>query len=434
MGSRSPANCRSGNITEVLAIVPARGGSKGIPRKNIRLFAGYPLLAYSIAAGLQAETVTRTIISTDDDEIAAVARESGAQVPFMRPGELAEDNTTDLPVFRHALAWLQEHEGYRPDVVVQLRPTSPIRPPDLVDRAVRTLSAHQDADSVRGVVPAGQNPHKMWRVTGAGGPMTPLLEVEGISEPYNAPRQSLPPVFWQTGHVDAIRPATILSKASMTGHAVYPLIIDPRYTVDIDNLTDWSRYEAVVQSGSLEMVVPGRARRSMPERIDLIVTDFDGVITDNRVWTDETGRETVVASRSDSMHIRELRERGVEVVILSSEPNPVVRARAEKMGMVEVVQGIDLQGKGQALRKLILHKNVDARHVAYIGNDLNDLPCFEVAGWAVAVADAYPEVRRAADWVLKASGGHGALRELCDMVLARLRGRVTSKAESPNGA
>jgi len=421
-------------MTEVLAIIPARGGSKGIPRKNIRDFAGHPLLAYSIAAGLQAETVTRTIVSTEDEEIASVARSYGAQVPFLRPAELAEDDTTDLPVFQHALAWLQEHERYWPEVVVQLRPTSPLRPPDLVDQAVRTLSAHRDADSVRGVVPAGQNPHKMWRLASPGSPMTPLLEVVGISEPYNAPRQSLPGIFWQTGHVDAIRPATIQSKGSMTGNTVYPLIIDPRYTVDIDNLPDWTRYEAVVQSGSLEMVLPGRRRRPMPERIDLIVTDFDGVITDNRVWTDQTGRETVVASRSDSMHIRELRERGVEVVILSSEPNPVVRARAEKMGMVEVVQGIDLQGKGQALRSLLAHKGADASHVAYIGNDLNDLPCFEVAGWAVAVADAYPEVRRAADWVLKTAGGHGALRELCDMILADLRGRISSKSESANGA
>jgi YrbI family 3-deoxy-D-manno-octulosonate 8-phosphate phosphatase len=421
-------------MTEVLAIVPARGGSKGIPRKNIRDFAGHPLLAYSVAAGLQSETVTRTIVSTEDEEIAAVARHYGAQVPFLRPAELAEDDTTDLPVFQHALAWLQEHERYRPEVVIQLRPTSPIRPPDLVDRAVRTLSAHGDADSVRGVVPAGQNPHKMWRLTGPGSPMTPLLQVKGIAEAYNAPRQSLPATFWQTGHVDAIRVATIQSKGSMTGTTVYPLIIDPRYTVDIDNLSDWTRYEALVQSGSLEMVLPGRPRRPMPERIDLIVTDFDGVITDNRVWTDQTGRETVVASRSDSMHIRELRERGVEVVILSSEPNPVVRARAEKMGMVEVVQGIDLQGKGQALRNLLAHKNVDASHVAYIGNDLNDLPCFEVAGWAVAVADAYPEVRRLADWVLKTAGGHGALRELCDMILPGLRGRISSNSENTNGA
>ncbi len=110
---------------EVLAVIPARGGSKGIPRKNIRQFAGYPLIAYSIAAGLQAEMVTRVIVSTDDEEIAQVSRQFGAEVPFFRPTELAQDNTTDLPVFQHALRWLKEHEGYEPDVVVQLRPTSP---------------------------------------------------------------------------------------------------------------------------------------------------------------------------------------------------------------------------------------------------------------------------------------------------------------------
>ena len=95
---------------EVLAIIPARGGSKGIPHKNIRKFAGYPLIAYSIAAGLQAQTVTRVILSTDDPEIAAVGRKWGADVPFMRPAEFAQDTTTDLPVFEHALKWLAEHE------------------------------------------------------------------------------------------------------------------------------------------------------------------------------------------------------------------------------------------------------------------------------------------------------------------------------------
>jgi YrbI family 3-deoxy-D-manno-octulosonate 8-phosphate phosphatase len=421
-------------MTEVLAVVPARGGSKAIPRKNIRDFAGYPLLAYSIAAGLQARTVARTIVSTDDEEIAGVARAFGAQVPFMRPAELGADDTTDLPVFQHALRWLDENEGYRPHVVVQLRPTSPIRPPDCVDSAVQELLDHADADSVRGVVPAGQNPHKMWRLAAGSGPMQPLLDVDGVAEPYNAPRQGLPPIYWQTGHVDAIRAETILTKSSMTGDRVYPLLIDPRYTVDIDNLADWSRYEALVYSGTLQMVSPGPARRPMPERIDLIVTDFDGVITDNRVWTDENGKETVVASRSDSMHIRELRERGVEVIILSSEPNPVVRARAAKMGMVEAVHGIDIRGKGQAFRKILAQRGVDAANVAYIGNDLNDLPCFEIAGWAVAVADAYPEVRRAADWVLKTPGGRGALREVCDMVLARVRAQDAAKQENPNEA
>ena len=161
-------------MTEILALIPARGGSKGIPRKNIRNFAGYPLIAWSIAVGLQAETVTRVIVSTDDDEIAAVAREYGAEVPFMRPVELAQDRTPDLPVFEHALKMLEEVDGYKPDVVVQLRPTSPIRPRGMVDEAVHILHSHNDADCVRGVVPAGQNPHKMWRFDGDDKPIKPL--------------------------------------------------------------------------------------------------------------------------------------------------------------------------------------------------------------------------------------------------------------------
>ncbi len=406
-------------MTEVLALIPARGGSKGIPRKNIRNFAGYPLIAWSIAAAKQAASVTRVIVSTDDEEIAAAARQFGAEIPFLRPAEFAQDNTTDLPVFVHALKWLDEHEGYKPDVVVQLRPTSPIRPRGLVDKAVEILLSHPDADSVRGVVPAGQNPHKMWRLpNGENAPMKNLLDVEGIDEPYNAPRQILPPVYWQTGHIDAIRAATILN-GSMSGKNIYPLIIDARFTVDIDNLGDWARYEHLVATGGLDMVWAGRARRPMPATVKLIVSDFDGVITDNRVWTSEEGLETVVASRSDSMRVRDLRERGIEVMILSSEPNPVVRARAEKMG-VESVQGIDIRSKGEALKKLLAEKNVDASQVIYIGNDLNDLPCFEIAGWAVAVADAYPEVLRAADHVLSRAGGHGAVRELCELVLKNI--------------
>ena len=122
---------------------------------------------------------------------------------------------------------MKENEGYKPDVVVQLRPTSPIRPRDCVDKAVRILLDHPDADCVRGVVPAGQNPHKMWRIGDGNEPMTPLLQVAGIPEPYNAPRQSLPQIYWQTGHVDAIRTATICEKGSMTGERIYPLLIEP---------------------------------------------------------------------------------------------------------------------------------------------------------------------------------------------------------------
>jgi YrbI family 3-deoxy-D-manno-octulosonate 8-phosphate phosphatase len=404
-------------MTEILALIPARGGSKGIPRKNIRSFAGYPLLAWSIAAAKQAACVTRILVSTDDEEIAAVAREYGAETPFLRPAEFAQDNTTDLPVFEHALQWLEANEAYQPEIVIQLRPTSPIRPRDCVDSAVNILLQRPDADCVRGVVPAGQNPHKMWRIAGDGQPMKSLLEVEGITEPYNAPRQILPPVYWQTGHIDAIRVSTIKQKHSLTGDVIYPLVIDPRYIVDIDNLSDWAKYESLANSG-LEIVTPGKQKRPMPEQIDLIVSDFDGVITDNRVWVNEEGIEYVAAYRSDSIGVQYLRTIGIEVMILSSELNRVVEARARKMG-VEVIHGIGLHDKGRVMREVLEQKNIKAENVIYIGNDLNDLPCFEVAGWSVAVADAYPAVLRAADHVLSKTGGHGALRELIDLILTR---------------
>ncbi|MEA4907840.1 MAG: acylneuraminate cytidylyltransferase [Chloroflexi bacterium] len=405
---------------EVLAIIPARGGSKGIPRKNIRKFAGYPLLAYSIAAGKQAECVTRVIVSTDDEEIAAVARQYGAETPFLRPAEFAQDQSLDLPVFQHALRWLEEHAGYRPDVVVQLRPTSPVRPRGMVDEAVRLLLAHPEADSVRGVVPAGQNPHKMWRLDGAGGQMRPLLSVEGVPEPYNAPRQVLPPVYWQTGHIDAIRPATLLEKGSMSGDVILPLLLDPRYTVDIDNPSDWPKYEWLVYQGGLDMVTPGRQRRPLPDRVDLVVFDFDGVMTDNRVWVDQDGREMVAANRSDSYRLSHLMRAGVKAVVISTETNPVVAARCKKM-RVPVIQNVP--DKTVTLTAYLQENQIDPQHTVYLGNDINDIPCFPLVACAVAVADAQPEALREADLVLSENGGHGAVRELCEILLQRLQER-----------
>ncbi len=404
---------------EVLALVPARGGSKSIPRKNIRLFAGHPLIAYSIAAGLQASAVTRVIVSTDDEEIASVARQYGAETPFLRPAELAQDATTDLPVFQHALKWLDEHEGYRPEIVVQLRPTSPVRPSDCVDRAIEILIRYPEADCVRGVIPSGQNPFKMWRIDAAGR-MAPLMQVDGLAEPYNAPRQSLPQTYWQTGHIDAMRVSTILRKGSLSGEVILPLLIDPRYSIDIDSLNDWRRGEWLVLQGGgearLEMVHPGRAPRPLPERVDLLVLDFDGVLTDNRVWVGEDGYEQVAAYRSDSLALARLRQAGVEALVLSMETNPVVTARSKKM-KVPVLQGI--VDKAAVLTGFLAERGINPSHVVYVGNDVNDLPCFPIVGCAVVPEDAQPQALRQADLVLENRGGHGAVRELCDILIQR---------------
>jgi YrbI family 3-deoxy-D-manno-octulosonate 8-phosphate phosphatase len=404
----------SAKKTEVLAIIPARGGSKSIPRKNAQLFAGHPLLAYSVAAATQSKHVTRVIISTDDPAMAEMAKQYGAEAPFLRPAEFAQDATLDLPVFQHALQWLATEEKYTPDVVVHLRPTSPLRPVGLVDQAIETLLAHPKADSVRGVVPSGQNPYKMWRLN-EDGPMQPLLTHEGTAEAYNAPRQQLPPTYWQTGHVDAIRTATITQKHSMSGDAVWPVIIDPRYTADIDTPNDWRRLEWLATSGELNVVWPGKAPRPLPSEVKLMVLDFDGVLTDNRVWIGEDGKEQIAANRSDGLGIELLRKSGVEVFVISMESNPVVARRCEKMG-IGFKKGIEK--KGPALQELLADLKIAPEHTVFMGNDTNDLPCFPLVACAIAPVDAHPDVAAQADLRLTHKGGHGAVRELCDLILA----------------
>ncbi|MCK5053995.1 MAG: acylneuraminate cytidylyltransferase [Anaerolineales bacterium] len=403
------------NSGEVLAIIPARGGSKSLPKKNIIPLGGYPLLAYSIAAGQQAAGVGRVIVSTDDEEIASIARSFGAEVPFIRPKELAQDHTLDLPVFEHALAWLAENEEYLPEIVLQLRPTSPFRPLDLVDKALDILHTQPEADSVRGVVTAGQNPYKMWRINESGS-MIPLLE-EGLIESYNMPRQELPVTYWQTGHIDAIRIRTILEQGSMSGEVIFPVMIDSRYSVDIDSEQDWRLAEGRLESLQHEVILPGRRRRKLPGEVELVVLDFDGVMTDNRVWVDADSREWVAANRSDGWGIARLKDAGVDVVVLSTETNPVVKARCDKLGL-PVHQGI--VDKEVALKALLKERGINSERVIYLGNDVNDLPCFPLVGCALVVADAHPQAKMSADVILQNSGGHGAVRELCDRLLEQI--------------
>ncbi|HEY59403.1 MAG TPA: N-acylneuraminate cytidylyltransferase [Anaerolineae bacterium] len=402
--------------TEVLAVIPARGNSKSIPRKNIRNFAGHPLIAYSIAAGLQAEKVTRVIVSTDNEEIAQVSANYGAEVPFKRPDEFAKDETPDLPVFRHALHWLQDNEDYNPEIVVHLRPTSPVRPVDCVDSAIKLLLDNPEADSVRGVVIAGQNPYKMWQIK-SDGQMMPLLHIKDMKEAYNVPRQELPPVYWQTGHIDAIRVSTIMKKNSMSGDVIIPLIMDPLYTVDIDTLYDWRKAEQLLQSLDIEMVAPFKPQKSFPDKVALLVLDFDGVLTDDRVWVDQNGREMVAVSRSDGLGLELLRKQTeIEVIVISKERNPVVAARCKKLGL-QFYQGID--NKSSILDEMLKEKKIDPQQIIYLGNDINDISCFDLVGFAVAPIDAHPEVSKLADLVLQKPGGLGAVRELCDLLITK---------------
>lgn len=407
--------------SQVLGLVPARGGSKSLPRKNVRLLAGRPLIAHSIEAALASRTLDRVVVSTDDEEIAEIARRHGAEVPFLRPPHLAEDDTPDLPVFRHALDWFDEHDGWRPEIVVQLRPTSPLRRPQDIDLAVAMLGDRPEADSVRSVASPLENPYKMWSLA-PGRWLAPILASD-LEEPFNLPRQRLPDVYWQTGAIDATRRRTIVDLGSMTGARILPLIVDTLGPVDVDTQASLDLVDWMIRTGRVPWMPPpsaagggsgpGPASPRLPRRPKLLVLDFDGVLTDNRVWVNEAGEETVAFDRGDGMGIRLLRQAGVDVLVLSTEENPVVGARCRKL-CIPFRHG--LADKREALLQWVSEHEIDLADVAYVGNDVNDLGCLEIVGLAVAVPDSHPDVLRMAHLTLIRPGGAGAVREICDLI------------------
>ena len=222
---------------KVLAIIPARGGSKGIPGKNIKLLAGKPLIAWSIDAAKGSKYIDRTILSTDGEDIAKVGREWGAEVPFMRPLEFAQDLTPDPPVFIHALAWLKENENYVPDIVVHMRPTGPLRTSEEIDESIELLSENPETDSVRSLQEPAKPPYKMWKESDKH--IIPFVsDMPGMKDWHTAPRQSLPKVFETTADIGIMWARVVTEKGSVIGDKVLPYFLK-RPTVDIDHLIDF---------------------------------------------------------------------------------------------------------------------------------------------------------------------------------------------------
>jgi CMP-N,N'-diacetyllegionaminic acid synthase len=235
-------------LQQVLAIIPARGGSKGIKRKNLVPLAGKPLLVHSIEHALAAKRVTRVIVSTEDREIADVALAAGAEVPFMRPEILAGDTVLDLPVFEHVLAELEHREGYRPELIVHLRPTAPLRKYHWIDEAVDLLAADAQADSVRSVSMPSQHPYRVFRIASSGY-LDPIMKQEHPT-PYLLRRQELPDMYYYNCVIDVTRPTTILNMKSMTGNRILPYIMDPDEVIDIDSLRDLATARLLMEGGN----------------------------------------------------------------------------------------------------------------------------------------------------------------------------------------
>ena len=222
----------------IYTIIPARGGSKGIPKKNIKTLKGKPLIAHTIEYSLKSKFTNKTIVSTDSLEIAEIAKSFGAIVPFIRPTNLAEDLTPDFPVFKHALLELENIFKEEIDLLILLRPTSPYRPHGLIEIGINKMIQNPGASSLRSVTKTNEHPYRQWIANGDC-----IVGYEkGTKEPYNIPRQQLPEIYFQTGDIEIIRRSTIMD-GSISGKNVIPLIINHDDMVDIDTHKDWKDAE-----------------------------------------------------------------------------------------------------------------------------------------------------------------------------------------------
>lgn len=235
----------------ILAVIPARSGSKSVPHKNIRMIAGKPMLAYSIEHAQRSELINRIIVSTDSEEYAQLARQYGAEVPFLRPAEYATDTATDLQVFEHCLTYLKEQENYQPELVVQLRPTYPIRRPEDIDAMLRMMLADEQIDSVRSIAPAKEIPYKMWKMKEDGW-IEPLLAEP--PECYNMPRQQLPRVYYQNACIDVFRPRVVLEEHSMNGKRIKGYQMENNYDIDTEEEFEKAQLYLTLQKGGRRFV------------------------------------------------------------------------------------------------------------------------------------------------------------------------------------
>lgn len=234
---------------EVLGIIPARGGSKSIPRKNIKLLCGKPLIAWSIEEAKKSRLLTRIIVSTDDLGIADVARQYGCEVPFLRPAEFAQDLSTDVEFLLHALDFLREKEGYNPEIVLRLPPTSPLRTATHIDEGIEKLIATPDADAVRPICEAPKHPYKLWKITEDKKFLEPFLpeSFTGFHEAYNLPRQLFPKAYIHTGAMDVIRTRTLREQKSTSGKKLAYFFMAPEDSVNIDHPIDFEIAEFLMQ-------------------------------------------------------------------------------------------------------------------------------------------------------------------------------------------
>ena len=391
------------NRVKVLAIIPARGGSKGIPRKNVMPLCGKPMITWTIEAALASRHVDRVVVSTDDPEIGDLARRLGVGVVW-RPVEISGDLASSEAAVVHTLDQVKAEDGYDPDLVVFLQCTAPLTLSDDIDGTIGAL-LEEDADTAVAVTDFH---YFLWR-------RDEKRNGVGINHDKTVRqlRQERDPEYIEAGAVYVMRAEGFRRTQHRFFGKTALYVMPAERCHEIDDPVDARIAEVLIRDRER-----GFALQKLPDCVSAAVFDFDGVFTDNRVLVGQDGEEAVLCHRGDGWGLAELKSTGIPILVLSSEQNPVVRARCEKIG-IDCIQG-DRQKLG-SLQRWLGERHVDPSETVYVGNDVNDISCLQAVGCGIAVGDAHPKAKMAARITLSAEGGHGAVRELTDMIIERMK-------------
>ncbi|MGV9554176.1 cytidylyltransferase domain-containing protein [Streptomyces sp. NPDC003522] len=406
-------------VRRVLAVIPARGGSKGVPAKNLAPVGGVPLVARAVRECLAGRLVTDVVVSTDDRDIAAAAREAGAEV-VLRPAAIAGDTATSEAAVLHALDTHEALHGTAVDAVLLVQCTSPFLVREDID-GVAAAVVENGADTAVTVAPFHGF---VWRDGDGDGDGGSETDAPGggfgvnHDKSYRPRRQDRPQDLLETGAAYAMDAAGFREHGHRFFGRTDLVRTDPARVLEVDDPHDLARARALAPLFDADPARPAGGTPAGPlptaADIDAVVLDFDGTQTDDRVLIDSDGREFVSVHRGDGLGIAALRRSGLKLLILSTERNPVVAARARKL-QLPVLHGID--HKDLALKHWCEEQGIAPERVLYVGNDVNDLPCFALVGWPVAVASAHDVVRGAARAVTTLPGGDGAIREIAGWIL-----------------
>ncbi|WP_273184691.1 acylneuraminate cytidylyltransferase [Hyphomonas adhaerens] len=382
-----------------MAIIPARGGSKGVPGKNLKPIGGRSLLRRAIEAAAGSPHIAEVYVTSDDDRILEEARRYGAKA-IRRPDDLSTDTASSEAALLHAIAEIEDG-GRAIDKIVFIQCTSPFIQTRDIDGLFDAMAA-ENADCALTVTPFHGF---LWKPGEEG------AEAVGHDKHVRPRRQDREPVFLETGAAYLMKVGPFKDVKHRFYGRVAQHVMEPVRSVEIDEPLDLLLAEQTAAD------IEGKAelRKLLPSPVEALLLDFDGVMTDDLAIVSEDGTEAVSVSRADGMGLERLRKlTSIKVAVVSKESNKVVAARCKKLG-IPCAHGVE--DKPSTIRKWAEEAGVDLARSVFVGNDYNDLPVFPLVGLAVTPGDARGDVRSQAGLVLEAAGGRGAVREICEILI-----------------